>query len=211
MKKLSGFLSFALVAWLAGTGTAYAADDAVIPPPKFQYCTVCHGIQMGGNFLNAAPRLSGMDKRYVERQLNAFKNGWRGVHPDDNGGHEMRPMAAILSDKEISEVAKYVSAVDSAAPAVSVVGDAQRGKTLYASCSACHGAAAEGNMLVGGPALTDLNDWYQLTQLKNYKAGVRGNDPDDTYGKQMQSATALLTDEQAMQDVVHYIATLDSK
>lgn len=188
-----------------------AAGEPVIPAQKFVYCTVCHGMQMGGNHIIAAPRVSGMDSDYIERQLLGFKNGWRGVHPDDAGGHEMRPMAAALSDKEIIEVARYVSAVQSATPAVTVDGDAVRGKTLYQSCIACHGANAEGNKTLGGPALTGLNDWYVLTQLKNYKAGIRGNDPDDSYGQQMKSATALLADEQAMQDVARYIATINSQ
>ncbi|MGB5353980.1 MAG: c-type cytochrome [Woeseia sp.] len=200
-----------LLALVVSPAAVLAADNPVVPAQKYVYCTVCHGIQMGGNVVIAAPRVSGMDSDYIERQLLSFKNGLRGVHPDDNGGHEMRPMAAALSDKEISEVAKYVSAVESAAPAVTLTGDAARGKTLYTSCSACHGAAAEGNKALGGPALTGLNDWYLLTQLKNYKAGVRGGNPDDIYGMQMQSATALLPDEQAMLDVVYYIATINSK
>jgi cytochrome c oxidase subunit 2 len=167
-------------------------------------------MQMGGNSVITAPRLSGMDKAYIERQLQGFKKGWRGVHPDDTGGQEMRPMAAVLSDKDIVEVAKYVSAVDSAAPAVTVAGDADRGKTLYQSCVACHGAEGQGNPALQGPALTGLNDWYVVTQLQNYKAGVRGSHPDDTYGQQMQSATALLSDQQAMQDVARYIGTMNS-
>ena len=88
-------------------------------------------------------------------------------------------------------------------------GDTGRGKAVYASCSACHGANAEGNSAVAGPALTGLNDWYLLTQLKNYKAGIRGSHPDDVYGQQMRNAAQLLPDEQAMQDVVRYITTMN--
>lgn len=193
-----------------GAAPLFAADTPVVPAEKYVYCTVCHGIQMGGNHIITAPRLSGMDTGYIERQLHAFKNGWRGVHPDDAGGHEMRPMAAVLTDKEIAEVARYVNAVNSAAPAVTVAGDSDRGRSLYQSCVACHGADGQGNAVLQGPALTGLNDWYVVTQLRNYKSGVRGSHPDDTLGRQMQSATALLADEQAMQDVARYIATMNS-
>lgn len=184
-------------------------DDVIVPPEKFIYCTVCHGIQMGGNPVVAAPRLSGTEAWYVEQQLQAFSKGWRGVHPDDNGGHEMRPMAAALTSQEMAAAARFVAATESAAPAVTVDGDHERGKTLYGSCAACHGANGEGNEALRGPALTGLNDWYLLTQLKNYKAGIRGAHPEDTFGQQMRSAAQLLADEQAMRDVIRYIATLD--
>ncbi len=188
-----------------------AAAEPVIPAPEFVYCTTCHGIDMGGNVVLAAPRLSGMDAWYVARQLRGFSKGWRGVHPEDAGGHEMRPMAAMLSDAEIAAVAKYVSRVQSAPPAVTVDGDAGRGKALYASCVACHGPAAAGDRELASPPLTGLDDWYQLEQLKKYRAGILGSHPDDSYGQQMRAAAALLADEQAMADVVRYIATLGAQ
>jgi len=203
------------LAVLAGLGplTAGAARpaDPVMPDAKYVYCTTCHGVNTGGNLVIEAPRLSGLDAWYVERQLHAFKKGWRGVHPEDDGGHEMRPMAAALTDQEIAEVAEYVDAVDSAPPAVTVDGDAKRGEALYASCAACHGADAAGNEALASPSLAGLNDWYLLRQLEKFKAGVRGNHPDDSYGQQMRAAAGLLADRQAMADVVRYITTLNPK
>lgn len=184
------------------------ADEAPVPADKFVYCTVCHGIQMGGNSVIQAPRLSGMERWYVERQLHAFKNGWRGTHGDDTYGIEMQPMAAVLSDKEIAEVAAFVRSVSSAPAETSVKGDIVRGKALYSSCAACHKADGSGNEILASPPLTGLNDWYLLTQLKNYKSGIRGSNPADTYGLQMQAAAGVLLDEQAMKDVVRYIASL---
>lgn len=210
MKVTLRNLLLVLAATFAGT-PLFADDAAVIPDDELVYCTVCHGVQVGGNDKLRAPRLSGLSAWYVERQLEAFGNGWRGAHDDDVAGLEMRPMAAILSDDGIRRAAAYVDAVDSAPPAVTIDGDAGRGARLYDSCAACHGRDAEGNEALGGPALTGLNDWYQLTQLKNFKAGVRGAHPDDTRGRQMQAAAALLADEQAMKDVIRYIATLNDR
>ena len=186
------------------------ADEQVLPKQKYVYCTVCHGIAMGGNVVIAAPRLAGMDEWYVARQLEAFKLGWRGVHPDDAGGHEMRPMAAILSDEEIDEVSAYVAAVSAPPPPVTIEGNAERGAAIYASCGACHGADGQGNESLGGPPLTGLNDWYLETQLEHYVSGVRGSHPDDDYGQQMRAAAELLPNEQAIADVVRYISTLGS-
>ncbi|ANO50409.1 c-type cytochrome [Woeseia oceani] len=207
MKRIS-----VLTALLLTLGASYPAsviaDENVVPADEFVYCTVCHGIQMGGNSVIQAPRLSGMERWYISRQLQSFKNGWRGAHPDDTYGQEMRPMAEVLSEKEINQVATYVRSVSSAPPATTIQGDINRGKALYSSCAACHKADASGNELLASPPLSGLNDWYLLTQLKNFKSGVRGNNPEDAYGMQMQAAAGLLADEQAMKDVVRYIASL---
>lgn len=189
---------------------ALAADQPVIPDDKFIYCTVCHGVQVGGNRVIAAPRLSDLPAWYVERQLQGFKKGWRGVHEDDSGGHEMRPMAAILTDAEIAEAAQYVEAVDSPLPEVTVDGNPERGESLYGSCIACHGVNGEGNETLFSPTLAGLNDWYVVSQLSKFKAGIRGNHADDTYGQQMRAAAGLLPDEQAIRDVARYISTLSN-
>ena len=71
------------VAMLALTSLARADDELPIPADDYVYCTVCHGIQLMGNPIIRAPRLSGMDSWYVENQLRAFKKGWRGKHERD--------------------------------------------------------------------------------------------------------------------------------
>ena len=67
---------------------------------------------------------------------------------------------------------------------------------------------SEDDQKTGAPALAGMSDWYQLVQLENFKSGVRGQHPDDTYGQQMASITSLLPDQQAMKDVIAYIDSL---
>jgi cytochrome c oxidase subunit 2 len=204
-------LLFLFAACLGFASWSRADSEPLVPPEEFVYCTVCHGVQMKGNPNIEAPRLSGMDAHYIERQLRAFRNGWRGTHENDIAGMEMRPMAAILSDGEISAAAQYVSAVSSEPPAATVEGDANRGKLLYASCAACHGSKAEGVQALNGPALAGLNDWYLVTQLSNFSNGTRGSHPDDVNGVQMRAAAAVLPDASAIRDVVSYINSLQSR
>jgi cytochrome c oxidase subunit 2 len=87
-------------------------------------------------------------------------------------------------------------------------GDAARGKTLYATCGACHGPNAEGMEALNAPKLAGQEEWYVIRQLQNFKAGVRGNNPRDTYGMQMAPMAQILPDDQAMADVAAYIKTL---
>lgn len=87
-------------------------------------------------------------------------------------------------------------------------GDPARGKTLYATCGACHGANAEGMEALNAPKLAGQEEWYVVRQLQNFKNGIRGNNPRDTYGMQMAPMAQTLTDDQAMQDVAAYIRSL---
>ena len=99
-------------------------------------------------------------------------------------------------------------AIVAAAGAAQAEGNAAKGKTLYTTCAACHGVNAEGNPALNSPALTGLQDWYMVRQLKNFKEGIRGGNPKDTFGAQMRPMAMTLPDEQAMEDVVAYILTL---
>lgn len=203
---------FAIAAAVCVMGSAHADDEAELPvaPDDLVYCTVCHGVQLMGNETLEAPRLSGMETWYVENQLQAFRQGWRGTHPDDLVGMEMRPMAAGLSDSGIESAASFVGRAHSPPPAATIEGDAARGKTLYASCAACHGADGRGNETLAGPSLIGQNDWYMVRQLENYRDGVRGFAEDDVYGQRMRAAAGLLIEDQSIRDVVAYITTLQS-
>lgn len=200
-----------LVAALLPLPVFGAADEPVIPPEKLVYCTVCHGIQLKGNHIIQAPRLSGMDAWYAERQLLAFARGWRGTHAEDVYGMEMQPMAAALTEKDIAEAASFVAKTRSEAPPPTVEGDAGRGRTLYATCTACHAADGSGIEALGGPALTGIDDWYLVRQLRNFRAGIRGSHPDDTYGAQMRAAAQVLSDDDAILDVATYINSLNPR
>lgn len=86
--------------------------------------------------------------------------------------------------------------------------DADHGKQLYATCAACHGAAGEGNEALGAPPLAGMPAWYTVRQLNNFKTGVRGADPKDTYGQQMAPMAKMLGSDQDVADVAAYIETL---
>ena len=61
-------------------------------------------------------------------------------------------------------------------------------------CSACHGAAGEGNAALGAPALTQLSNEYLVRQLEHFISGVRGAHPDDAAGKRMALSVANLNE-----------------
>lgn len=87
-------------------------------------------------------------------------------------------------------------------------GDAEAGKALFATCTACHGEQAQGNKELGAPKLAGQAGWYIARQLDSFKHGVRGSDDNDTYGKQMIPFASMLADDAAVANVVAYIGSL---
>ena len=173
-----------------------------------RYCTTCHGTDGRGNEGVQAPRLAGMEDWYLKRQLENFRAGIRGTHPSDREGLAMQPMAAKLSDASITDIIDWVGSWEYVPAEATIDGNANAGRTLYSTCATCHGSRGEGNASLGAPALAGQNDWYLVTQLKNFKAGYRGAHPQDTYGSQMRAMANSLRDEAAINNVVSYITTL---
>ena len=189
--------------------TIVAAGPAAADSDEFAHCTTCHGADGNGNPAIKAPKLAGMERWYIEAQLAAFRDGWRGTDVLDMPGHEMRPVAAALpNESAMARAAAYVSAFTPVAPPVTVEGDAARGSASYTACATCHGADGRGKEELNAPALAGQNDWYLVTQLKNYRDGHRGTHEDDVRGATMRPMAAVLVDDAAIADVVAYINSL---
>jgi len=180
-------------------------------PAGVVQCILCHGTEGRGNEQVAAPRIGGMEHWYLERQLEAFQKGWRGVHESDVAGAEMRPSAVALDAEGVADIARYFADLPLEHPAPTLTGDAQRGQTLYSSCVMCHGARGEGNEGLGAPALAGQSDWYLARQLRHYRDGIRGTHPADVFGQQMVAMMLPLRDDRAVTDVVAYISSLNGQ
>ena len=85
------------------------------------------------------------------------------------------------------------------------------GKALYVACAGCHGAQGEGNVALSSPSLANQQTWYLERQLLSFRSGLRGSHPEDGYGAQMQAIAKTLPDDNAVKDVVGYIATFKAK
>ena len=205
--KQSGLIFLSTLTLFSLCNSVLAAEGEREPFDD-RYCTTCHGVDGIGNEGVQAPRLAGMEDWYLRRQLENFRSGLRGTHPQDIEGLAMQPMAAKLSDESIDDIVAWVGSWEYVPAEATLSGNVGVGQRLYATCATCHGAAGEGNEALGAPQLAGQNDWYLLTQLKNFKARYRGYQSGDTHGQQMMAMAQSLSNEQAMRDVVAYINTL---
>lgn len=75
-------------------------------------CVACHGPSAQGIQTLGAPRLTDLPEWYMHRQLQYFKDGLRGTHPNDTFGATMVPFAKMLPDDQaIADVVGYIKAM----------------------------------------------------------------------------------------------------
>ena len=172
----------------------------------YAVCASCHGAQGEGNVALNSPRLAGQAGWYLRRQLDAYRQGWRGTAPGDVYGMQMRSMAMSLTQPaQVDDVVRLLQGFPDVPAEPTIRGDAVAGEAAYAICVACHGPRGEGNRQLGGPRLAGQSDWYLVRQIRNYRQGLRGYDPQDLFGMQMKPMAATLVDDKAIVDVVAYI------
>jgi cytochrome c oxidase subunit 2 len=207
----------AFQAWLSSQPTyadttGRAAGNAAAGRTAYAVCSACHGPQGQGNQTLNAPKLSSQASWYLSRQLRNFKQGVRGASDRDIYAKQMIPMAATLADDTaISNVAAYIASLPDESPPTTLVGDPERGKSLYATCGACHGTAGQGVWSTNAPRLAHMSDWYLARQLHNFQQGIRGSHPQDFSGAQMVLMAQILPDDRAINDLLAYIHTLDGR
>ena len=187
---LSGLVSFAAN---AGDIEAGKAKSAV--------CAACHGAD--GNSTNAAwPTLAGQHASYTYKQLKDFKAGRR-------NNASMTGMVALLNDDDMKNLAAFYESQKPKAMAFD--GDRiETGESIYrggitetkvAACMGCHAPSGVGNGPAGWPSLKGQHPEYLVTQLQNFKQGIRANDT----GKMMRNAVVRMSVEE-MKAVAAYIA-----
>lgn len=153
-----------------------------------------------------APRLAGIEPWYLKRQLLNFKNGIRGTKPQDAYGSQMAVFAHTLQFKtDIPLLLSYIRGLSPARSKVTIKGNVKHGMKIYLLCAPCHGQSGNGSKEHDAPRLRDIQDWYLVRQLRNFRNGTRGYGDRDTYGRQMAVVAVKLKNKQSILDVVAYI------
>lgn len=79
-------------------GGTMAGGDVATGEGLYAVCAACHGPDARGNQELNAPALAGQADWYLYAQLQKFKNGMRGAHPEDITGQQMAAMSLTLED-----------------------------------------------------------------------------------------------------------------
>jgi len=90
--------------------TTSISGDVLRGEKLFVTCAACHGTDGEGNHGTNSPKLAGQEDWYLKRQLENFRNGIRGSHPDDLFGPQMRSMSKILrSEEDVTDVIAFIN------------------------------------------------------------------------------------------------------
>ena len=172
-------------------------------------CSHCHAPGGEGHQSEFSPKISGQEDWYLSRQLAHFRNDLRGAHDSERWAKQMNFHIKDFSPAQLDSFVEYIGTLEDTPAEATIEGDTTRGQQLYTqTCSVCHGENGMGNSVINSPRLAGMSDWYMVTQLKKFRAGLRGDHPDDIYGMQMVPSANALPDEQALLDVVVYINSL---
>jgi cytochrome c553 len=170
------------------------------------HCKTCHSTHE----MQRGPLLEGLELWYMEEQLESYKAGIRGIHADDQSGQLMHAAVKDWSLDDLYTAAKWFANQERPKLPNAVKGDILKGKALYKQvCFACH-EHTMGKFFTRSPDLYRLEDWYILSQLRNYKSGWRGTHPDDEHGQKMKAAIEALSYDE-LKNVAAYIGTLDGR
>lgn len=200
--------------WVASNPTYEDTATRVAGNPtagegQYTVCASCHGQQGEGLVALNAPKLAGQEPWYLRKQLANYRNGVRGYHEDDTYGQQMAPMARTLaSEQAIENVIAHIQTFPDNPPEATVEGNADAGRKTYAYCAYCHGREGQGLQPMNAPRMAGMTDWYLKRQLVKFRDGVRGQHPQDYYGKQMSFMGRTLTTDEMIDNVIAYINTL---
>ncbi len=100
MNKLA--VGFAAAVALGAIATSAHAGDAKAGEAKIGTCMACHG-KDGKGTTPIYPNIGGQSEQYLVAALKAYKSGER-------NNAIMKPMAAMLSDADVENVAAYYAA-----------------------------------------------------------------------------------------------------
>lgn len=179
---------------------AAAADPATLAAKgggAFPPCAQCHGANGEGQPGTGFPRLAGQVEAYLVKQLEDFRAGRR-------SNPVMAPIAQALPEDAVRALSAYYAKLRPAPGATAAAKGAAAGDGAAArlvhegnwnhdvpACFACHGENGAG-IPPHFPAIAGQRREYTAKQIRDWKAGTRGNDPQGL----MKAVSGRLADAQ---------------
>lgn len=183
--------------------TRQPASSSGVLPVFDTVCATCHGSKGEGNKELMSPSIASLPRWYLEEQIQKFRNGQRGAHPEDVHGQAMRAAVLALSGEQITAAIAHIEQLPAVLHEPTLEGDPERGKVLYDEhCMACHRFNGHGELAFHSASLNGLQDWYLLEQLNKFQQGIRGYHGDDESGVKMREAMSHIADRQAKLDIL---------
>lgn len=165
-------------------------------------CVACHGAD-GNSIAPTFPKLAGLQKEYLAKQLSEYIDGKR-------KNDVMAPIVADLKRSDVTPLATYYSMQTPAPGSVTDAQLAEKGRVIFVdgnletgvpACMGCHQENGVGNERY--PRLAGQHQAYLIDQMRQFRDGTRTNDR----ARVMRTVASRLDDGE-IQAVAEYIAGL---
>lgn len=197
--------------------SATAASEEEMKAGKRVYmtktCLACHG-RNGAKPIMTFPALAGQTEKYIIQQMEDIRDGVRVGTVDPATGHPyvqgMTDIMHLLSDDDISNVAKYLAALPPAPPEVldpapsdEILADGAKAfKQL--GCRSCHGKEGEKATNPVYPIIAGLDRDYLIRAMTELR------DKDRIGGKsKLMWGTIKKADDAEIEAIATWLATID--
>lgn len=171
----SGMYLLAVMLW-AQVATALDIENA---KRINQTCALCHGIYGQGTPGTLSPRLAGLPREYLEKELRYYRDGFR----------EYAPMVIAssirnMTDDDIEDISEYLAGINLRnlnLPKIPVYkrGNPGKGKKVFKrECKGCHRKSGLGKPHKGIPPVAGQYGSYLFKQMKRFQDESRYHDDD---------------------------------
>lgn len=188
-------------------------------------CAGCHGEFGQGGKAGEYPRIAGMPRAYIYKQVKLFQQNARPNLPMLEHVHERQ-----LSDQEILDISVFLERIqlptklppiDENAPGFNAYqrlmdskkvvqiaafeGDTANGEKLYnKECRSCHGKEGWGDAQEAVPQLAGQYTEYLLRQVRKYISKIRIHDEDAPDDELLAEFSA-----EEIRDILAYLSVVD--
>lgn len=188
-------------------------------------CAGCHGEFGQGGKNGEYPRIAGMPRAYLFKQVKLFQRNTRPNLPMLEHVHERQ-----LSDQEILDISAYLARIQLATRQVPMEesdpkfnayerlmeskrvvqipiydGDKENGRKIYEKdCKSCHGKDGWGNADKNVPQLAGQYTEYLLRQIDKFNRKIRVHDWDDPEDEMFKDYSA-----EQIRDMMAYLSIVD--
>lgn len=168
-----------------------------------QTCALCHGIYGQGTPGTLSPRLAGLPKGYLEKELRYYRDGFREYPP-----MVIASSITNMTDDDIEDISEYLSGINLRNLNLPMIpeykrGDSNAGKRIFKrECKGCHRKTGFGKPHKGIPPVAGQYGSYLFGQMKRFQDESRyhDDDPDDE--------TFIGMSDDTLDDIVSYLTRL---
>jgi cytochrome c553 len=171
-----------LLIWLLLLPGATLALDIENAKRINRTCALCHGQYSQGTPGMMSPRLAGLPKEYIAKEMRYYRDGTRDYAP-----MVVTSQIRTMTDQDIDDISAYLGDLDIRRLGLPEIpeysdGNADLGRKLFMrECKGCHASNGHGKPHKGIPPIAGQYASYLLNQIDRFRSKSRyhDDDPDD--------------------------------